>query len=247
MKPQNGEFWIVEVAGEFTVGQCFNPGSTIDLWEVCGRNHLVDSRRADFRAVRKIDVDALLDQPAPVAPQDVEALPGEDSDAALDQLRSALTPAEALALARDAVAFADQLEAESLQDRATSREQIERRKPSPELAELQRRLADPMPIDGPTLTGRVVNAETDRLRAKLAEAEATIVQIALAKLFVEQLKTTRRMLWLVVKSAGAPGGVTIDKEAIDSFDPLSAELHSSTDLATGNVHIEARVGKDRRR
>lgn len=132
MKPQKGEFWIVEFLGKVTVGHCYSAGATTDLWELIGRDFLIDSTREDFRAVRKLDIAALLDQPA---------------------------------------------------------------------------------------------------RPK------TIAEHA------EEVRGLYRMLWLVVKSAGAPGGVTIDRDAIASFNPMTAELHSSTHPVTGEVHVEARGGR----
>jgi hypothetical protein len=61
MKPQAKEFWIIEWAGKVTVGHCYSAGATTDLWELIGKDLLIDSTREGFRAVRKIDVGALLD------------------------------------------------------------------------------------------------------------------------------------------------------------------------------------------
>jgi hypothetical protein len=54
MKPNPGEFWIVEANGKATIGQCTDG----EYWEIigCGWEGRVD------RAVRKIDLAALLDE-----------------------------------------------------------------------------------------------------------------------------------------------------------------------------------------
>jgi hypothetical protein len=72
MKPQAGEFWIVEFMGRVTVAECRDtspPGSQNDCrrWRLFSGAELNDLRRKDFRAVRKIDIAALVDQSAPVA------------------------------------------------------------------------------------------------------------------------------------------------------------------------------------
>lgn len=93
-------------------------------------------------------------------------------------------------------------------------------------------IANPLP-------GRLENirAQGHQLRPLFAKTPAPMTP----KDFVEQMQGVRRMLWLIVKTAGAPGGVTIDREDIEAFDPLRAELISSTD-ARGNIHVEAKTG-----
>lgn len=64
MKPQDGEFWIVEFDGHATIGRCGvdTPGAG-QRWRFFDGSEMSDIRWKDFRAVRKIDVGALLDQP----------------------------------------------------------------------------------------------------------------------------------------------------------------------------------------
>jgi hypothetical protein len=77
MKPQAGEFWIVEVAGRVAIGECCDgagpdskSGKHISsIWKFTADAPVNAVYPADegFRAVRKIDIGALLDQPAPVS------------------------------------------------------------------------------------------------------------------------------------------------------------------------------------
>ncbi|MGY3588059.1 hypothetical protein [Bradyrhizobium sp. USDA 4350] len=173
MKPQEGEFWIVEAFGRTTIAECkMIDGGASWRWRLFDGAH-VNPAHPDFRAVRKIDIAALLDQPAPVAWR---------------------------------WKFAG--------DRTWT---VGVKQPEP----AQRMIAEPLYAGHPP--------------ARPFPTAAGDV--------AEELRGLYRMLWLVVKSAGAPGGVTIDREALESFNPMTAELHSSTHPVSGEIHVEARGGK----
>lgn len=68
MKPKAGEFWIVEHHGDATIGRVWRT-DPICVWELPGYREEVEEHNA-LRVIRKIDVGALLDQPAPGATEE---------------------------------------------------------------------------------------------------------------------------------------------------------------------------------
>ncbi|WP_027533837.1 hypothetical protein [Bradyrhizobium sp. WSM3983] len=81
-----GEFWIVEYAGEVNVAKC--TGADGQNWRVLGFKEHVGGKTPGFRAVRKLDIGALLDAPAPTEPTDIKRL----TDRQILELTLATTP-----------------------------------------------------------------------------------------------------------------------------------------------------------
>lgn len=239
MKPQKGEFWIVEAFGKVTIAEVMRwrptlPNETVLVWRLfSGAEVLCDVKRPDFRAVRKIDVGALLDQPAPVAWR--WRIKGDGRWTLLDEY-----PEGAMTARSEAEALYRGHPPQSAQLMKQAAEFI--RYVAKEFGGCDHSVGICACADfalADRLEAAAIAAPAPDLGAKLDRAmddcEKLIAEVERLR---EELKGTLRTLWLVVKSAGAPDGVTVDREDMESFDATRAVLNASTD-ERGNAHIEA--------
>lgn len=271
MKPRDGEFWIVEAAGGTTVGKCYGD----DEWQIIGS----DDQNAVDRAVRKIDIGALLDQPPARSSADSASLRdaldnsqsllvmidlvGPDSASWIkEDMRDLLTKQ----IVENRTSLSDPKRAEpqtasgerlyTLKEAKTALEQAIQALSLPHAqsqAESAPTAAEPdRPRNDPKVLARLLRAIAGSENAKASQHDV-IFNAAAAELeraitlegqhhqMMDQLGGVQRMLWLVIKAAGAPGGVWIDKEDVESFDHTRAQLYAETNLDTGAVHVEART------
>lgn len=80
MKP--GAYWIVEIDGRLTIGQVvegLSCGSDVTRWKFAGDapERLIQVSDPAFRAFRWIDVEGMIDRPAPILPVGLPPQPGE--------------------------------------------------------------------------------------------------------------------------------------------------------------------------
>lgn len=98
-----GEFWIVEYAGDVHIGKCIGRRG-LD-WHILGFKGSVSDGTPSFRPARKLDVRALLDAPPPAEPTDIKQL----ADKEVLELCLARTPfAEARRQVNYGIAYMEQ-------------------------------------------------------------------------------------------------------------------------------------------